>query len=1028
MATNKVQIQVELKGSEQVNKQLGKIEESAVDLKEGFNGVGESFKSVGDIVRSQGSPMADAFGTLGDSVGAITESVGAFKDGLAVMGETGGKAWVAMLGPLAAVVSGITLAYEAYRQFSGAAQEAEDAAENMAAAAGDTASRLEAMVEAGINLGTEALREYVSINERARLSIEETIKANEKRTLSDQKLKDAIKNLESAETSLLFTDIRVAKAKYDLEQATNQYNIALDKQVQSSIKANEQNKIAFELQELLMKSIVDYQKEEEDQVVRYNDLIERSLSLSNAKNKEQVANKATAQTLTKLYEEQIQLNKVLKVQEDQLKKGIVTQDQYDQSQKAIKQRLKDNTEEMKKQNDQLEIQIKLNEAVSKGANAFKTVGTAIKTGTLSIEDLNREIVLLDRTLQDQKDTLTNYGFEFQETLNKNKESIKGYVNSFNTIKTSATILMDSLDSLQQESLSKNRFAGSDSIFESSALEKALNKINLMTDKTNTAVAKQKQALLKEILDVEQDTAAKLIENEDRKIEILMDIRIKEINEMEISERKKKKLRDEAIKDAAYTYNRLKEITENSIKVETSTIIKGLADTNKLKNDKLLEDKKIAQQEIEYQNNLEKELLRSNMDYFKNIYSISAEYNMRLQVLEYDTFENKIENEKNNRVTERNNLLAYLNEKQTLLESFTSKYTETDREALRTEIEDLKKQIISKDKLNDYLNRSEEIALKSRRKLRRDAAIEMEYQERRNADIYTAIFLDNDQLRKDVEYKQHQQDIRDTEAYLELINRRYEEGLREVVENTAKHYADIERIKNSSFASERWKEISVRSSMAQIEQNKKVEETLLKQKQDGEKKYIDSKKQDMAQSYQYDLDHYQQVGALIKDFSASSAQAFIDAGVAAAFAGESISDAIRTTLRGLAQEATARALFEGAAALGSLAIGDARGAALHGKSAAAFGIAAVGMGALTAAVGVPGGSSGGGGATSPSGMSQTSQAPQREEARQEAMVFNINFGNAVIYDTRAAAERAMAERVMSLGMQARRGYVPPRPRI
>ena len=57
---NKVQIQVELKGAQQVNKQLDSIEKNSVDLSEGFKGVGESFKSVGDVVKAQGGLMGVA--------------------------------------------------------------------------------------------------------------------------------------------------------------------------------------------------------------------------------------------------------------------------------------------------------------------------------------------------------------------------------------------------------------------------------------------------------------------------------------------------------------------------------------------------------------------------------------------------------------------------------------------------------------------------------------------------------------------------------------------------------------------------------------------------------------------------------------------------------------------------------------------------------------------------------------------------------------------------------------------------------
>lgn len=65
-------------------------------------------------------------------------------------------------------------------------------------------------------------------------------------------------------------------------------------------------------------------------------------------------------------------------------------------------------------------------------------------------------------------------------------------------------------------------------------------------------------------------------------------------------------------------------------------------------------------------------------------------------------------------------------------------------------------------------------------------------------------------------------------------------------------------------------------------------------------------------------------------------------------GGSLQKRLNEVLRTLALEATTRSLFEGAAALASLAVGNAAGAALHGKSAAAYaivaGVAAAGAGA------------------------------------------------------------------------------------
>jgi hypothetical protein len=52
-----------------------------------------------------------------------------------------------------------------------------------------------------------------------------------------------------------------------------------------------------------------------------------------------------------------------------------------------------------------------------------------------------------------------------------------------------------------------------------------------------------------------------------------------------------------------------------------------------------------------------------------------------------------------------------------------------------------------------------------------------------------------------------------------------------------------------------------------------------------------------------------------------------------------------------------------------------------------------------------------------------QAPSRPEAsKAEPMVFNINFGGSVIYDTKAAAERAFADRIVRQINNSNRGTV------
>ena len=143
-----------------------------------------------------------------------------------------------------------------------------------------------------------------------------------------------------------------------------------------------------------------------------------------------------------------------------------------------------------------------------------------------------------------------------------------------------------------------------------------------------------------------------------------------------------------------------------------------------------------------------------------------------------------------------------------------------------------------------------------------------------------------------------------------------------------------------------------------------------------------------------------------------------AGVASLLFGEGFKAAAGEVLKGLAIESAVRALMETAKGFAMLFINPADSAAAFksaGLYAAAAGAARAGAGAL----GVGGG--GGGGTTaSPSGAPQVASTPERESAQSEAMVFNINFGGAVIYDTRRAAEVALADRITRLQNAGRRG--------
>ena len=162
---------------------------------------------------------------------------------------------------------------------------------------------------------------------------------------------------------------------------------------------------------------------------------------------------------------------------------------------------------------------------------------------------------------------------------------------------------------------------------------------------------------------------------------------------------------------------------------------------------------------------------------------------------------------------------------------------------------------------------------------------------------------------------------------------------------------------------------------------------------------------------------------MKDFAQAQTQAFASSVAGVIMGSQSMGEAIKATLAGLAQEAIARSLFETASGFAALAIGGpiaGASASQHFQAAAMF--AGVGAVAGVASKAVGGGGGGSSGAVSPTGQAQTMQSQRPEASKSEPMVFNINFGGAVIYDTKAAAERAFADRIVRQINNSNRGAV------
>jgi len=162
---------------------------------------------------------------------------------------------------------------------------------------------------------------------------------------------------------------------------------------------------------------------------------------------------------------------------------------------------------------------------------------------------------------------------------------------------------------------------------------------------------------------------------------------------------------------------------------------------------------------------------------------------------------------------------------------------------------------------------------------------------------------------------------------------------------------------------------------------------------------------------------------LKEMGRQLAVAGIESAYSSIVAGGEFEKGIGQAIFAIGQQASVQAIFQGAKALAFLAEGNVASAAIAGKSAASFAGVATIAGITANKLGAGGGSSGNkttANDSSPTGLTQTNTTPQREQAESREIVYNINFGGAVIYDTQTAAEQAFADRLTNLQNRTRRG--------
>lgn len=363
MAENKVIIDVEVQGVQDAQKDLQKIEVSASEIGSSVKGVGESFKGVGAVVSAQGGVMGEAFNSLGESVGGLVDGFGAMSEVMTAGGKSGMLAFMGMLGPISAIAGALALAIEAFRQFSGAAKEAEQIEAAVTAAASDLTSKMEELADKGIKPTNDELRKLIGLNSEARLKLEVLNEKNASLTkvyteqILAQKLLEKEQRIYLAQTNeriksdayVISAQERLAKADKEVAKAQEELTKGYEAALPAIQKAQEyQRELAMTEQEAMdaLKAQLEIQKEYNDLLLSTSTLSayeksilqkERDLSVEQRLAGQHGKTSKEIQALTKVIEEE---NKARQAGETLQLKEIKNQQEIEQIKKAEADRLK----------------------------------------------------------------------------------------------------------------------------------------------------------------------------------------------------------------------------------------------------------------------------------------------------------------------------------------------------------------------------------------------------------------------------------------------------------------------------------------------------------------------------------------------------------------------------------------------------------------------------------------------------------------------------------------------------------------
>jgi len=248
---NTLDIEVELKGADKAEKSLKSVGDQAGNIAQRFD--------------KTNSHLGEGLSSLTDNV---TELGGSFKElgsSISDVGSIGAKGLLSLVPAIGGVVMAGMALYDTFKNITGAAQEAEDAQEAMAAAAGDLQSKLEELAEKGVVPTSKALMEYSAANFKAQIAKERVQMAGEKLTKVMTEEQEALQKLTEAQNQhnlakelagtptagLLKSELQVENTKARLAEARREHT---EKQLALNAKLIPYLEDQKKAQELISKS------------------------------------------------------------------------------------------------------------------------------------------------------------------------------------------------------------------------------------------------------------------------------------------------------------------------------------------------------------------------------------------------------------------------------------------------------------------------------------------------------------------------------------------------------------------------------------------------------------------------------------------------------------------------------------------------------------------------------------------------------------------------------------------------------